>query len=163
MKLRFSVCRVSACGTTRGGRPPRFTTPSTAPTAWYTEATRFEREGSVKTTIDVGPPLPAAPPAPPSPASPRRHTLAVPRRHDDDGVDVALAHLRERVVLRCVDDVRARLRRERLAQLSRGWRRVLVGPAELESTLAAALEDEPEHEDEDQREGERPEQGGPVP
>ena len=47
MKLRFSVWIVSVSGTTSGGRPPRLTTPSTAPTDWNTAAVRFERDGSV--------------------------------------------------------------------------------------------------------------------
>ena len=59
MNERFSVWMVSACGRTSGVRPPRLTTPSTLPTAWSTEATSVERDGSTTTAIDAGAPVPA--------------------------------------------------------------------------------------------------------
>ena len=67
-----------------------------------------------------------------------------------------------RVLAGRVDERDAIERGEAGAQLDRVRGVVLVDPAEGQPGAAAALEDEPEQDDEHEREGERPEDGRPV-
>ena len=86
----------------------------------------------------------------------------VPIGHDDHGVDLADPHLLERLGLGVVLDVDTRRGGERSTQLGGLWRAVAVDPGEGQPRLAAALEDQPEHHDENERERQRPEQRGAV-
>ena len=96
---------------------------------------------------------PAGPPRPPP----------EPGGHDDHRVELAVAHRCQAVVLAArPSSVKQPDAGEALAQAGRRRRSVLVDPADRVAWSAAAGEDRAEQDDEDDREGERPEQRRPV-